>query len=78
MNSHLLDREHGEWYWGLLPDGSPDTVSPKAGFWKCTYHNSRMCLEVLTHGAGLPGFANYSANFCPAFQAPPTTSPMDL
>ena len=53
LSAHLVDREHGEWYWGLLPDGSPDTVSPKAGFWKCPYHNSRMCLELLTHGGVL-------------------------
>ena len=50
LSAHLVDREYGEWYWGLLPDGSPDRVSPKAGFWKCPYHNSRMCLEVLSRG----------------------------
>ena len=48
IEKKLVDREHGEWYWGLLPDGTPDRDSPKAGFWKCPYHNSRMCLEILT------------------------------
>ena len=37
----------GEWYWSLLPDGTPDRSHSKAGFWKCPYHNSRMCLELL-------------------------------
>ena len=47
IRDHLVDREKGEWYWAILPDGSPDLASPKAGFWKCPYHNSRMCLEIL-------------------------------
>ena len=38
----------GEWYWGTLADGiTPDLANPKAGIWKCPYHNARMCLEVL-------------------------------
>ena len=38
----------GEWYWGTFADGeTPDLANPKAGFWKCPYHNTRMCLEVL-------------------------------
>ena len=47
IQSHLIDREHGEWYWAILPDGTPDTSNDKAGFWKCPYHNSRMCLEIM-------------------------------
>ena len=43
----LIDREHGEWYWAVLPDGTPDTGNDKAGLWKCPYHNSRMCLELI-------------------------------
>lgn len=37
----------GEWYWAVLPDGKKDISSPRAGFWKCPYHNARMCLEAL-------------------------------
>ena len=44
---HLLDREHGEWFWSVLPDGTPDRSNDKAGFWKCPYHNSRMCYELI-------------------------------
>ena len=46
IRDHLL-RPDGEWQWAILPDGSPDLSQPKAGFWKCPYHNARMCLEVL-------------------------------
>ena len=47
VKTHFLDHEHGEWYFNILPDGRPDPSLPKAGFWKCPYHNTRMCLEVL-------------------------------
>jgi len=47
IQSRLLDREHGEWFWSVLPDGTPDRDNDKAGFWKCPYHNSRMCFELI-------------------------------
>ena len=47
IKSHLIDAKNGEWYWSIEPDGSVNTEDDKAGFWKCPYHNSRMCLEVL-------------------------------
>jgi len=47
IQSHLIDREHGEWFWSVLPDGTPDRDNDKAGFWKCPYHNSRMCFELI-------------------------------
>ncbi len=40
----------GEWYWSLRSDGTPDTADDRAGFWKCPYHNGRMCLEILERG----------------------------
>lgn len=42
----IVDREKGEWIWSRFPDGSINTRDDKAGFWKCPYHNSRMCLEL--------------------------------
>ncbi len=47
IQSRLLDREHGEWFWSVLTDGTPDRNNDKAGFWKCPYHNSRMCYELI-------------------------------
>ena len=36
-----------EWYWGVNADHTPMTGEDKAGFWKCPYHNSRACLEIM-------------------------------
>lgn len=46
IKSRLIDSENGEWYWSVGPDGTINTTKDKAGFWKCPYHNSRMCLEM--------------------------------
>lgn len=43
---NLVDPE-GEWYWSRKEDGSINREDDKAGFWKCPYHNSRMCLESI-------------------------------
>jgi mannobiose 2-epimerase len=46
IKKHVLDKEIGEWYYDIGVDGSPmdkAIVSP----WKCPYHNSRMCIEML-------------------------------
>lgn len=47
IKTQLIDWDKGEWYWSRYPDGSLNTVDDKAGFWKCPYHNSRMCLEII-------------------------------
>ena len=47
IKTKLIDREQGEWHWSLLPDGSVNRRDDKAGFWKCPYHNGRMCMEVI-------------------------------
>lgn len=47
IKDNLIDYENGEWYWSRHPDGTLNTVDDKAGFWKCPYHNSRMCLEII-------------------------------
>ena len=46
IEENLVDREEGEWYWSRLPDGTINRRDDKAGFWKCPYHNARMCLEA--------------------------------
>lgn len=43
----LVDRENGEWFWAIRADGSVDREDDKAGFWKCPYHNGRMCMELI-------------------------------
>ena len=43
---NLVDSDGGEWYWSRR-DGEINRRDDKAGFWKCPYHNSRMCLEVM-------------------------------
>lgn len=37
----------GEWYWSLRADGSVNRDDDRAGFWKCPYHNGRMCMEMM-------------------------------
>lgn len=44
---NLIDPEHGEWFWSRDPQGNINRTDDKAGFWKCPYHNSRMCLELI-------------------------------
>ena len=44
---NLIDNDNGEWYWSRHKDGSLNTTDDKAGFWKCPYHNGRMCLEII-------------------------------
>jgi mannobiose 2-epimerase len=46
-DSHLVDRELGEWVWGIDGSGRVNRTDDKAGFWKCPYHNSRLCLEIM-------------------------------
>jgi cellobiose epimerase len=47
IKENLLDTVNGEWFWSIMPDGSVNRKDDKAGFWKCPYHNSRMCLEII-------------------------------
>lgn len=45
---HFIDsREGGEWYNELTPDKEPKQDMPIVSEWKCPYHNSRLCLEML-------------------------------
>ena len=45
---NLSDRLNGEWHWSIRADGTVNHDDDKAGFWKCPYHNTRMCLEILS------------------------------
>ncbi|WP_069659581.1 AGE family epimerase/isomerase [Arcticibacter eurypsychrophilus] len=44
---HILDTNQGEWVWGIREDGTIMNEEDKAGLWKCPYHNSRACIELI-------------------------------
>lgn len=47
IETRLVDRVHGEWFWRITPEDGVDTTLPKVSEWKGPYHGSRMCLETL-------------------------------
>lgn len=46
IKKYIKDYKNGEWFWRVTRDGKPFENQEKAGFWKCPYHNSRMCMEI--------------------------------
>ena len=53
IRNNLIDRENGEWFWSIRQDGSVNRTDDKAGFWKCPYHNGRMCMEIIERTASM-------------------------
>ncbi|MGO9085196.1 MAG: AGE family epimerase/isomerase [Terriglobales bacterium] len=47
IENHIIDREHGEWFWKVSRAGKPSQDKYKVDPWKCPYHNSRTCFEVM-------------------------------
>lgn len=47
IQKYLVDPVAGEWHWSVDAHGIPNYKGQKAGFWKCPYHNSRACLEII-------------------------------
>lgn len=46
IKKYLLDTKNGEWFMGV--DANHKVVgNDKISMWKCSYHNSRACLEML-------------------------------
>lgn len=45
--TYIIDEKNGEWYWGRREDLTLMKDDDKVGVWKCPYHNSRACMEVL-------------------------------
>lgn len=43
----ILDKENGEWFWGIDENGRLMDKEDKVGLWKCPYHNSRACIELI-------------------------------
>jgi mannobiose 2-epimerase len=51
IQAHILDRQHGEWFWGVRENNEVMPGQDKAGFWKCPYHNGRALMELLERSA---------------------------
>jgi len=47
IEKYFVDKEHGEWFWRIDPDGRADPAEPKVSQWKSPYHNVRACLEII-------------------------------
>jgi len=47
LEKYIVDHEHGEWFWLVSKAGVPGAEQDKVGPWKCPYHNSRTCFEVM-------------------------------
>jgi len=47
IQQSMIDHMYGEWYWSVQRDGSPSDNEQKISAWKCPYHNSRACFELL-------------------------------
>lgn len=47
IEKHFINKEQGEWFWRVGPDGTPDPNEPKISEWKSPYHNVRACLETI-------------------------------
>jgi len=48
IKQFIVDKNAGEWHWSVSATGEINEHDDKAGFWKCPYHNSRMCLELIS------------------------------
>jgi mannobiose 2-epimerase len=47
VKAWIKDQSHGEWLWGREDKGGVMKAQDKAGVWKCPYHNSRACIEII-------------------------------
>jgi len=48
VRRHLVDGRRGEWHRRAARDGTLRPGYEKVGPWKCSYHNGRACLELIT------------------------------
>jgi mannobiose 2-epimerase len=47
IERYIVDHQHGEWFWKVSREGVPSNDKHKVDPWKCPYHNSRTCFEVM-------------------------------
>ncbi|MEX1031531.1 MAG: AGE family epimerase/isomerase [Paenibacillaceae bacterium] len=46
-DSYICDKVNGEWHWQVSRDRIANVKFAKVNAWKCPYHNSRSCFEVM-------------------------------
>jgi mannobiose 2-epimerase len=54
---YIVDHQNGEWFWKVSREGVHDATQDKVGPWKCPYHNSRACFEVMQRLDAINGTA---------------------
>ncbi|HEX3008652.1 MAG TPA: AGE family epimerase/isomerase [Bacteroidales bacterium] len=47
IKKYQIDRRYGEWFYRVDEEAKPILSYDKVGQWKCPYHNSRMCMEIM-------------------------------
>jgi len=47
IEKYIVDHKHGEWFGRVSKSGVPSEKQYKVDQWKCPYHNSRTCFEVM-------------------------------
>ena len=47
VKEKILDLDNGEWFWGVNEWDEVMSAEDKVGIWKCPYHNSRACMEII-------------------------------
>jgi mannobiose 2-epimerase len=48
IEKYIVDHKDGEWFWKVSWERIPSAEKYKVDPWKCPYHNSRTCFEVMT------------------------------
>lgn len=46
VKNYIRDKNNGEWFWGVN-EHYQVMDQDKVGIWKCPYHNSRACIELI-------------------------------
>jgi mannobiose 2-epimerase len=54
VKKYIRDPRGNEWYWGVDAGHRPLPGQDKAGFWKCPYHNSRACIQIISSLEKIP------------------------
>lgn len=47
IQNNFIDKKNGEWFFRVDQSRNPIMSYPKAGLWKCPYHNGRACIELI-------------------------------